>query len=260
MKLSDVGWVWEGQGLDAGVHPSIFGVGEGAEFFGLTRVHFMFHPLTDLAMKKLSHLDEVVCDISKWGFKDSPKGGSDCVVDTRIETVCTEAERVSRLSRHYPNITGALFDDMKGILTREGMSSDVSAALGFSLKMYNSNEKLWAVVYSHELDDPFWQYCKGHIEVANLWVWNAADLVDLERHVDRCREHFPDKPVVLGCYLRDYASKTPMPIETMQAQWQFMVKALADGRLDGFSILGTVLIDGQLRQATWARDFIKDHS
>lgn len=260
MKLADVGWVWEGQGLDPGVHPSIFGVGEGAEYFGLRRVHFMFHPVTELAMKKLSWLDEVVCDISKWGFRDSEKGGSDSYVDARLETVCTEAERVSRLSRHYPNVTGALFDDMKGLMEREGMDGEAVAAMGFALRMYNAALRLWAVVYSHELEDPIWEKCRAHVEVANLWVWNHLDLVNLDEYIDRTRALFPGKPIVLGCYLRDYPSHAPMPMESLQPQWTTLVKALGDGRVDGYAILGTVLIDGQQRQAAWLRDFIRDHS
>jgi hypothetical protein len=260
MKFADAGWVWEGQGLDHGVHPSIFGAGEGAEFFGLRRAFFMFHPNTELALQKLSGLEEVVCDISKWGFKDSPKGGSDPVVDMRLETVCTEAERVSRLSRIHPNVTGALFDDMKALLEREGMDSEVSAALGFSLRMYNAALRLWAVAYSHDLESPFWEHCVAHIGGVNLWVWNPAELVHLEQHVGRARDRFPGRPLILGCYLRDYASRAPMPMEALQKQWEFVAKALGDGRLDGYAILGTVLIDGHLRQATWVRDFIRDHS
>jgi len=259
MRLADVGWVWEGQGLDPGVHPSIFGVGEGAEYFGLRRAHFMFHPITELAMKKLAGLEEVVCDVSKWGFRDSEKGGSDCYVDARLETVCTEAERVSRLSRHYPNVTGAIFDDMKGLLEREGMESDVSAAVTFSLRMYNAGLKLWAVVYSHELDHAFWDHCKAHIDVVNLWVWNQNDLPELERYIERAHEVFPGKPVVMGCYLRDYPSRSPMPMDALQRQWTTVANAVADGRLDGYAILGTVLIDAHPRQAAWVRDFIRDH-
>jgi hypothetical protein len=259
MKLADVGWVWEGQGLDRGVHPSIFGVGEGAAFFGLRRAHFMFHPITDLALEKLGGLDEVVCDISKWGFRDSPKGGSDPWVDMRLETVCTEAERVSRLSRNYPNVTGALFDDLKGLLEREGMDAEVSAAMGFSLRMYNAALKLWAVVYSHQLEDPFWAHCRQHVEVVNLWVWNSRDLVNLEQYIDRARELFPGRPLILGCYLRDYPAHAPMPMDVLQKQWQVVANGVADGRLDGYAILGTVLIESHLRQATWVRDFIRDH-
>ena len=49
-KLADVGWIWEGQGLIGGVDPSIFGVGEGAEYFGLKKICYMFHPNDALSL------------------------------------------------------------------------------------------------------------------------------------------------------------------------------------------------------------------
>ena len=83
------GWVWEGQGLDPGVHPSIFGLGGGADFLGLRKVHFMFHETTELALGQLSRFEEVRCDISKWKFRNcgTNNGGSECYVDARLETI-----------------------------------------------------------------------------------------------------------------------------------------------------------------------------
>ncbi len=71
MRLCDVGWCWEGQGLDPGVHPSILGVGDGCRYFGLRRANFMFHPNDEFAMEHMAWLDEVTCDIAKWRYKDS---------------------------------------------------------------------------------------------------------------------------------------------------------------------------------------------
>ena len=39
-------------------------------------------------------LDEVVCDISKWLFKDTEGGGSACYGDASGETICAEAQLV----------------------------------------------------------------------------------------------------------------------------------------------------------------------
>ena len=50
----DAGWVWEGQGMDPGVPPSIYGVGEGATYFGLDRCIFIFHPTTRITLAKLA--------------------------------------------------------------------------------------------------------------------------------------------------------------------------------------------------------------
>lgn len=262
MRMTDVGWVWEGQGLDPGVHPSVFGVGEGAGFFGLRKVHFMFHPNNDLALNKLRDKEAVVCDISKWGFRDcGERGGSECYSDSTYDDICAEAEKVSRFSLKYPNITGGFFDDMKGLMERRGHGPEHCAGIHEALTRHNAALKLECVVYSHELDAPaFWAPLLPHIDVVSFWVWRYQDLGALDDHLKRCREVFPGKPISMGCYLRDYTTQAPVPMEAVRHQWTVLAQALEDGRVDGFDILGAVLIDGQLEQATWIRDFIRDHS
>lgn len=263
MKLCDVGWCWEGQGLDPGVQPSIFGVGEGAVFFGLRKAHFLFHPTNDLALTKLSHLEEVRCDISKWLSRDCGERGrgSESYGDSALETVCAEAEKIGRFSLTYPNVTGAYYDDMKGLMTREGHGPDACAKVREALAKHNPALKLECVVYAHELDDAdFWHALEPFIDVVSFWVWGHERLAKLDDSLARCREVFPEKPVNMGCYLRDYPSQAPVPMKAVKHQWGVLVDALADGRVQGFDILGAVTIDGQVEQATWIRDFIRDHS
>lgn len=263
MRMADVGWVWEGQGLDPGVYPSIFGVGEGADFFGVRKVHFLFHPTNDLALQKLRKFDQVVCDISKWRFRNCGEGnrGSECVNDAPLDTILDEAEKLSRLSLKYPNVTGGYFDDMKGLMQGRGHGLDAIAAIKTALTKHNPALKLESVVYAHELDDhTFWMPLGAFIDVVSFWVWGYQHLDTLEKDLDRCRELFPARPIIMGCYLRDYPSQAPIPMDAIRRQWEFVAKALEDKRLSGFDILGTVLIDGQLEQATWIRDFIREHS
>jgi len=260
VSMRDVGWVWEGQGLDPGVHPSIFGVGEGAKWFGVRRVHHMFHPNDELAMDKLRGLDEVVCDISKWKFKHAEKGvGSICYCDGALETVRSEATKVSRLSRKYPNITGAIHDDMKGLVEREKISAERYGEIHTALKHDNPKLKLWAVVYTHELDSAAWAGFLPYIDVVNLWVWNAKDLSKLDGDLERCREFFAPRPIVIGCYLRDYPTASPVPMDRLKYQWERVAAYLDEGRIVGYAILAAVLIDGHQEQARWVRDFIAAH-
>ncbi|HOZ46282.1 MAG TPA: hypothetical protein PLO37_12195 [Candidatus Hydrogenedentes bacterium] len=262
MRLADVGWVWEGQGLDPGVSPSIFGVGEGAVFFGLRKVRFIFHPTTDLALEKLGDKESVVCDISKWKFRNcGERGGSECFTDSTLDEICAEAEKVGRFSSKYPNVTGCFFDDMKGLLDHRGHGIDAVAAIYEAVKKHNPHLTLTSVVYAHELDAPeFWRPLASYIDVVSFWIWRYQDLWDLDTHVARCRAVFPDKPIVMGCYLRDYPSRAAVPMDALQHQWTTMAQAIDAGTLAGFEILGTVLIDGHLEQATWVRDFIREHS
>jgi hypothetical protein len=260
MRMCDVGWVWEGQGLDPGVNPSIFGVGEGCEYFGLTRANFLFHPTDDLSLTKLSFLDEVTCDISKWKFKDSPAGGAEHWIDAAPESVRREAEHVSRMSLRYPNVTGGFHDDMRGLIKRENCTADQYSLVYEALKSANPALKLWSVVYTHELTPEEWEGFHPFMDIINLWVWNAENLPKLDEYIPLCRDLFGDKPIILGCYLRDYPTVAPVPMDLLKCQWETLLRHLEAGSLQGFSILGAVLIDGQQEQANWVRDLIAANS
>ena len=257
--LKDFGWIWEGQGLDPGVYPSIFGVGEGAKYFGLERACYMFHPNDDLAMQKMADLKEIVCDISKWKYRRTEDGGTAHWVDSSPKSVREEARRVSELSLRYPNITGAIHDDMKGLITRENYAPSDYAGIYQAIKSRSGKLKLWCVVYTKELDEEFWKPYDPYIDVVNLWVWNAQELPKLDEGLARCREIFPSKPIIVGCYLRDYPTASPVPMDLLKHQWNRVLAHLKAGTISGYSILGTVLIDGHQAQATWVKDFISSH-
>ncbi len=261
MAMADAGWVWEGQGLDPGVYPSIFGVGEGADFFGLRKVHFLFHETTDLALRKLSRFEQVMCDISKWKFRNcgEENRGSECYADAKLETILEEAEKVSRFSLTYPNVAGGYFDDMKGLI-RKNDHVHACEAVKQALTKHNARLKLECVVYAHELDDAaFWNPLVPFIDVVSFWVWGYQKLQTIEADLEKCRRLFVHKPIIMGCYLRDYPKAVPIPMDAIRHQWGVVRSALEDGRIQGYDILGAVLIDGQLEQANWVRDFIRAH-
>jgi hypothetical protein len=39
-------------------------------------------------------------------------------------------------------------------------------------------------------------------------------------YVDQCCELFPDKPIVMGVYLRDYAKVAPIPVDRVKNQME----------------------------------------
>jgi hypothetical protein len=260
MNLKQIGWCWEGQGLDPGVDPSILGVGDGCRFFGLTRANYMFHPNTEFALQHMVWLEEVTLDIAKWGYQDTERGGSDHTVDARPERVREEAALTSRLSLQYPNITGAFHDDMLGLARRENMTAEQYGEVYAAVKSANPKLKLWVVVYTHELEASEWAEFAPYMDIVNLWIWKSEELVQQDEGIARCREVFPGKPIMMGAYLRDYTMRAPVPLDRVQVQWESIARNVAAGTLDGYSILSGNLIDGQLEQATWIRDFIAGHS
>jgi extradiol dioxygenase family protein len=261
-RMADAGWCWDGQSTYV-PSLSIFGAGEGTKWFGLRRCCFMYHPNTALAMDKLREMEEVVCEISKWecatveipGLQGAP--AVQHRLDGRIQRKRREAEMVSQLSLKYPNITGAIDDDLYGKIVTEHISPDQYAAVHRALRSANPKLKHWGVVYSHELKKESWSGFTDLLDVVTLWIWESKDLVNLDRYVEECRAIFPSKPINLGCYLRDYTLKAGVPMERLRLQWEFVRRALADGRMQGYSILAGCLIEMHPQEATWVRDFIR---
>ena len=145
-KLADAGWCWDGQSTYV-PSLSIFGAGEGTKWFGLRRCCYMFHPNTALAMEKLRDMEEVVCEISKWecvhvevpGLKVAP--AVQHRHDGRIERKCREAEIVSQLSLKYPNVTGAIDDDLYGKIKTEHITPEQYATVHRALRSANPKLK-----------------------------------------------------------------------------------------------------------------------
>lgn len=260
-NIVDAGWVWEGQGLDPGVPPSVFGVGDGAEFFGLRKARYMFHDNNAIGLGRLAAMKAVSCDISKWRYRSVHDKAFECYCDSNPASVLAEAERVSKLSLQFPNIAGAFYDDLMGLLRREERGPEILGAIRDALHTHNPKLNLSCVVYTHELTETrFWKVVEKAVDEVTLWVWGFERLATLEEDLLRCRRLFPEKTILMGCYLRDYPSAAPMPMEAVQRQWRFLERALADERVQGYDILGTVLIDGQYDQACWVREFIQNRS
>jgi len=260
MNLRDVGWVWEGHGIDPGVPPSIYGLGQGAAYFGLNRVNYIFHPNDEHAMKLLAGRNEVTCDICKRGFRWTEEGAVKCAVQADPASLTAESRNVATLSTRFANITGAYCDDLMGLMNKHGVTPAVFGEIRAGIRSINPRLKLWSVVYTHELDErDFWQAMSPHVDVVNLWIWHSAELDGLVESVRRCRRVFPDKPIVMGVYLRDYTLRAPIPVETVLGQMQRVADGVEHGQLAGFSILGAVLIDGHRPQADAIRDFVAAH-
>jgi hypothetical protein len=264
-RLADCGWCWEGQGYTGAGRFSIFGVGEGAKFFGLRRVFHLWHDNNHQVMKKLSPFESVVCEISP---TRPLRGGKHCFqayYDARPERFLEEAENVSRLSLSYPNLVGGYLDDT----VRPGhprITKELYLSIHCSLKAKNADLQLWQLVFSRQLYEQDFSHFKPYMDVINLWVWNAEDLSRLDQHVDRCQEIFPGKPVVLGCFLWDFPSMKyskgkfvkghAVPMDLLRHQWERLPRYLETGRIKGYSILAAYLIDVAQEQAQWVRDFI----
>jgi len=257
LNFKDRGWVWEGQGIDPGVPPSIYGLGQGARYFGLSRVNYLFHPNDIHALRLLADYTEITCDISKWGWEWNEDGRPKCVPKSDPAPVKWEGENVARMAKEFQNITGVYCDDLFGLMRRYNYSPKEFGDIRSAIRDLNPDLNLWTVVYTHELEKvDFWTEMRPHIDVVTLWIWNFENIRHMHDYVDQCRELFPNKPIIMGVYLRDYTTKAPVPVDRVRMQMNGIADLIAQGMLAGYSILAAVLIDGHRPQADTVRDFI----
>jgi len=263
-SFREAGWVWEGLATVA-IDPTLYGVGEGYRWFGVPGVNYMFHPNNEIAFGKLAEAPRIVADISKWYFERlrSEGGGENGFVarhDPRPERIRDEAENLSRLSRQFPNIVGAMIDDAHGMFGHESYAAGGPAAVREALHRHNPDLKLWVVVYANELDKPEWDLLKPHMDVVSLWLWNCAEIPNLAEHVAHCRRQFPDQEIIVGSYLHDYPSRTHMPLDLLAQQYETMLRLWEQGEIAGYSIIGGFFIDQAVAQAEWVRGFLAEHA
>ncbi len=257
MDLRDVGWVWEGQGIDPGVPPSIYGLGQGTRYFGLSRANYLFHPTDEHALTLMSDLDEVTCSMLRYGWEWEEKDRPGLTLEGDPDSMREEGRHIARMSERFRNITGIFCDDLMGVLRKNGWEPDRLTEVMAPAREINPDLKIWTVVYTHEFEKPdFWALVRPHIDVVNLWVWESKNLVDLPRYVDECRALFADKPIIMGIYLRDYPMRAPVPVDAVKRQMALTAEYIEKGKLDGYSVLASILIDGHREQAEAVRDFI----
>ncbi len=261
----DAGWVWEGQGLDPGVPPSVFGVGEGANYFGLSKCNLMFHPNDQMSLEKLADKQAVVCDISKWEFIEIPAqdGQPDGTGfkkwrDADPTTVIAEAAQLSAMAMQYPNIVGAMIDDASCMRHYDTYESGTAARVREALDSARRGLKLWIVVDIEQLEDEGWEPFADVIDVVHLCCGDPIRLLELPEHVDACSRAFPRKEIIVGSYLRDYARCSAVPTEMVRAQYEAMLRLWQEGLIAGYSIIAGCLIDRHPKQAAWIRDFLSD--
>ncbi len=162
--------------------------------------------------------------------------------------------QVRKLVDKYPQIEAVLLDDMSTVAIDKGFKPEHIRQIRQSLDGKYAAVKLWGVLYTMSFNRPeIDQYVK-ELDVINLWVWHAKDIVDLEKHVAHCEKKYPDKPVMLGLYLYDYGPNRRMPLDLLKQQCEIALKLAHAGRIQGIVFL---TINDDAEAIGWTADWIK---
>lgn len=171
----------------------------------------------------------------------------------------TDLDEVISLAGKFPNISGGIMDDFfhasdaNGSISRYG-ADDIG---GFRKRLHDAPHKLdlWVVLYKHDLDLPVKPYVIN-CDVVTFWTWTAAELRDLPKNFERMESVVGPKRKVLGCYMWDFGTGKPMPVELMKLQCEKGLQWLKEGRIDGMIFLSSVVCDLDLETVEWTRKWI----
>ncbi len=173
----------------------------------------------------------------------------------------TDLDAVISLAAKFPNIRGGIMDDFfhapdaGGAVSRYG-ADDIGR---FRSKLHDAGHKLdlWVVLYKHDLDLPVQPYI-ANCDVVTFWTWNAADLRDLDANFHRMESVAGSKRVMLGCYMWDFGTSKPMPLELMKLQCEKGLAWLKEGRIDGMIFLSSVICDLDIETVEWTRKWVAE--
>ncbi|MBM4034291.1 MAG: hypothetical protein FJ291_21300 [Planctomycetes bacterium] len=175
----------------------------------------------------------------------------------------TDLGEVLRLAARFPNIAGAMMDDFFHEPDAEGRVARWSVAdlAGFRERLRAGPRPLdlWVVLYAHQLNLPVGDHLR-QCDIATLWTWKAADLANLEASFTHFEAVSFGVRKVLGCYMWDYGTRQPMPLDLFQHQYRLGVQWLRQGRIEGMIFLASCLCDLELESVEWLRGEIAKRS
>ncbi len=220
---SDNLWVWGGPTPYWGGSMADDTLVRGADYFGAGNVVYVYGPTNEKMLALHSKYKRMLCQINK-----------NCRTPGALEGGSEEdnAERLSRLSLQFPNIVGAMCDDVTV------GSQDVVDPVPFekryaALKKHNFRMKMYGVIYAHELYKDFTRILP-YLDVVNLWLWDKDHILQYDEFVTLCQQKFPGKPVISGIFLHEYgitdAGNSPRLLEyQLDRAREYMSRNIVEG-------------------------------
>jgi len=202
----------------------------------------------DEALARQSHEHVAKARTLVWEFTTDHGGhGAPWVYDKKLALL-------QKLIDDYPQppLVGVLLDDMTSMSVSAGLKPEDIARLRESLP---AGIKLFGVVYTMNMRQPGMDAIIKELDVINLWNWHAKDVVDLADNVAYCEEVAPDKPIILGLYLRDYGGGRLIPHDLHHLQVKTALELAHARRIEGMIFL---TIDDDPPVLQWTADWIKE--
>ena len=222
-------WLWGGPTPFWGGSTAPDALVTAAEYFGIKNGVYVYGSTNAEMIGKHSSFNKLLCQINK-----------NCRTKEVQDELSEEenAELLSKLSLDFPNITGAMCDDVTNNLKGNILPAEFSPRYE-ALKKHNPDLKLYGTVYVHELTKKDFTVIQPYIDVVTLWFWSMNEIVDYDENIKRCQQAFPGKKILQGVFVHDYGLSDCGTIpELLNFQLDRARKYIKDGILEGVVLLG----------------------
>lgn len=172
-----------------------------------------------------------------------------------------EEKFIADLAEKYPNISGAFLDDFFVGFKHE---ADPNACAEKLLKEIRDGlarvcrpMDLYVVWYTYEMDEEKAALIDKYVDGITLWTWNSEELPQIEERYAQIEKRFPNKKKMLGIYMYDFPSASPVSNELMEHQCEFGLRLLREGRLDGMIFETNSVMGCGLSSEKWLRNWLE---
>jgi hypothetical protein len=240
-------WLWGGPTPYWGGNMADDALVTAADYFKSENGVYVYGATNEKTLQLHSGFKKLICQVNDNCRTPGAQEGS-----TNEEN----AERLSKLSLQFPNIIGAVCDDMTTSYLHIVPPEPVQA-VHRGLKKYNKDLKLYGVVYAHELvGEKDFSLVSEYFDVVNFWLWHMEDILEYDKYIEMCQKKFPGKKILQGIFLHEYGSSDAgqMP-ELLIYQLERCRKYLAEGVLEGIVLLG----DREIRKWPESAKAVQDY-
>lgn len=172
-----------------------------------------------------------------------------------------ETDEVLGLAKRVSNFHGVMLDDLfvnnwkkegkRAVLTLRELANVRS-----KLKQTGKKYDIMATFYVKQFDFPVKDYLEL-IDVLTIWNMSSEEIKDIEDNLQKFEQLYPDKRMMLGCYLVDYPRKQGIPVDLMKHQCQVGLRWLQQGRIEGIIFMGNTVMDMGFESVEWTRHWIQ---
>lgn len=165
-------------------------------------------------------------------------------------------EDVVKAARDAKNITGGVVDDFFSPKRVARFTPEVLSEMKSTLNQDGLD--FWCVIYKNELDDKFIPYLDC-FDGITFWIWDCADIADMEAHLQKLTALAAGKKLMLGVYLWNYNTSSPMDEELYRRQLTHYFTLLEKGKIEGIVFCSNTLGDSDLESCKILKEYIAEY-